>query len=410
MPSTIFVIWFGAAFLWTVNALRRPVQPGKGIAPPWLPAMLVSELAPWLLLVRVLVVVAFISIGAQESVAGWVALALFILCELGLLVLIGRTLASARATGHSPSAWSLFRIWDRLPAGVTVTPELHYWDALTLDIYRSPDSTVAPALIYAHPGSWMRGRPGRQARAMFHLLAASGWVVLDIRYPLSPEATFPDHLIGVKHAIAWAKTGGREYGIDPNLVAISGASSGAHLAALAALTWDRTELQPGFEDADTSVIGCVPFYGIYDLLVRNPTRFDWPFIARYVLKAEKHEAPDLYRLGSPIDQARTDTPPFLVIHGEYDSVVLAEESRHFVAALERVGGRVEYHEILGGQHGFDAVASLRSRAVGRMAAEWLGRIVSEVPNSHPPPAATLNEREQSSAAVSQAGEDPPPSA
>jgi len=410
MPSTIFVIWFGAAFLWTVNALRRPVQPGKGIAPPWLPAMLVSELAPWLLLVRVLVVVAFISIGAQESVAGWVALALFILCELGLLVLIGRTLASARATGHSPSAWSLFRIWDRLPAGVTVTPEVHYWDALTLDIYRSPDSTVAPALIYAHPGSWMRGRPGRQARAMFHLLAASGWVVLDIRYPLSPEATFPDHLIGVKHAIAWAKTGGREYGIDPNLVAISGASSGAHLAALAALTWDRTELQPGFEDADTSVIGCVPFYGIYDLLVRNPTRFDWPFIARYVLKAEKHEAPDLYRLGSPIDQARTDTPPFLVIHGEYDSVVLAEESRHFVAALERVGGRVEYHEILGGQHGFDAVASLRSRAVGRMAAEWLGRIVSEVPNSHPPPAATLNEREQSSAAVSQAGEDPPPSA
>jgi acetyl esterase/lipase len=410
MPSTIFVIWFGAALLWTVNALRRPVQPGKGIAPPWLPAMLVSELAPWLLLVRVLVVVAFISIGAQESVAGWVALALFILCELGLLVLIGRTLASARATGHSPSAWSLFRIWDRLPAGVTVTPEVPYWDALTLDMYRSPDSTMAPALIYAHPGSWMRGRPGRQARAMFHLLAASGWVVLDIRYPLSPEATFPDHLIGVKHAIAWAKTGGSEYGIDPNLVAISGASSGAHLAALAALTWDRTELQPGFEDADTSVIGCVPFYGIYDLLVRNPTRFDWPFIARYVLKADKHEAPDLYRLGSPIDQARTDAPPFLVIHGEYDSVVLAEESRHFVAALERVGVRVEYHEILGGQHGFDAVASLRSRAVGRLAAEWLGRIVSEVPNRHPPLAATLNKWEQSSAAVSQAGGDPPPSA
>ena len=380
MPSTIFVIWFGAAFVVTVNALRRPVQPGKGIPPPWLPAMLVAELAPWLLLVRVLAVVAFISIGVLESAAGWVGLVLFILSELGLLVLIGRTLASARATGHTPSPWSLLRIWDRLPEGVTVIPEVHYWDGLTLDIYRRPESTVAPALIYVHPGSWMRGRPGRQARAMFHLLAASGWVVLDIRYPLSPAATFPEHLIGVKHAIAWAKTEGGEYGIDPNLVAISGGSSGAHLAALAALTWDRTELQPGFEDADTSVIGCVPFYGIYDLLVRNPTRFDWPFIARYVLKADKQEAPDLYRLGSPIDQARGDTPPFLVIHGEFDSVVLPEESRHFVAALERVGGRVEYHEILGAQHGFDAVASLRSRAVGRMAAEWLAVIVAESPN------------------------------
>lgn len=391
MPSIIFVIWFGAAFVWTVNALRRPVQPGKGIPPPWLPAMLVSELAPWLLLVRVLVVVSFISMGVLEALAGQVGLALFILSELGLLILIGRTLASARATGHNPSAWSLFRIWDRLPEGVTVIPEVHYWDGLTLDIYRRPESTGAPALIYVHPGSWMRGRPGRQARAMFHLLAASGWVVLDIRYPLSPAATFPEHLIGVKRAIAWARTGGGEYGIDPNLVAISGGSSGAHLAALAALTWDRTELQPGFEDADTSVIGCVPFYGIYDLLVRNPTRFDWPFIAQYVLKADKQEAPDLYRLGSPIDQARSDTPPFLVIHGEFDSVVLPEESRHFVAALEKVGGRVEYHEILGAQHGFDAVASLRSRAAGRMAAEWLGGIVSESPDrGRPNPEATLN--------------------
>jgi acetyl esterase/lipase len=391
MPSIIFVIWFGVALVWTVNALRRPVQPGKGIPPPWLPAMLVSELAPWLLLVRALVVVSFISMGVLEALAGQVGLALFILSELGLLVLIGRTLASARATGHNSSASSLLRIWDRLPVGVTVIPEVHYWDGLTLDVYRRPESTMAPALIYVHPGSWMRGRPGRQARAMFHLLAADGWVVLDIRYPLSPAATFPEHLIGVKHAIAWAKTGGGEYGIDPDLVAISGGSSGAHLAALAALTWDRTELQPGFEGADTSVIGCVPFYGIYDLLVRNPTRFDWPFIARYVLKADKQDAPDLYRLGSPIDQARSDSPPFLVIHGELDSVVLPEESRHFVAALERVGGRVEYHEILGAQHGFDAVASLRSRAVGRMAADWLGGIVSEIrTRGRTTPEATLN--------------------
>jgi acetyl esterase/lipase len=215
---------------------------------------------------------------------------------------------------------------------------------------------------------------------MRHLLAAEGWVVLDIRYPLSPAATFPEHLIGVKHAIAWAKNAGGRYGIDPDLVAISGGSSGAHLAALAALTWDRTDLQPGFENADTSVVACVPFYGIYDLLLRNPTRFDWPFIARSVLKADKGDAPELYRLGSPIDQVRSDSPPFLVIHGEFDSVVLAEESRNFVAALEKERGRVEYHEIPGAQHGFDAVASLRSRAAGQMVAQWLGGIVSEIRN------------------------------
>jgi acetyl esterase/lipase len=130
-------------------------------------------------------------------------------------------------------------------------------------------------------------------------------------------------------------------------------------------------LQPGFEEADTSVMACMPFYGIYDLLVRNPTRYDWPFVARYVMKARPHEAPELYRLGSPLDQVRPDAPPFHVVHGEFDSIVLSSESRHFVEALEGAGAAVVYHEISGAQHGFDAIASLRSRSVGAVCADWL---------------------------------------
>jgi acetyl esterase/lipase len=206
---------------------------------------------------------------------------------------------------------------------------------------------------------------------MIHRLLEAGWVVLDIRYPLSPAATFPDHLVGVKRAIAWARANSTQLGVDPGRIAISGGSSGAHLAALAALTADNRALQPGFEQSDTSVFACVPFYGIFDLLVRNPTRYDWPFVARHVLKAGAHERPDLYALASPLDQIHPSAPPFLVVHGEYDSIVLAAESRHFVAALESSQVEVRYEEIGGAQHGFDAIASIRTRAVGAMCAEWL---------------------------------------
>lgn len=376
MISALFLIWFFAASVWTLNALRRPVPPGKGIPPPWLPAMIVSELAPGYLLFRAIVAAVFIALGALDATMGWIGLGLFILSEAGLVILIARTIRSATGTGHALPLWTVFVMWDRRPHNVEKTTEIHYWDGLTLDMYRMAGTSGAPALIYVHPGSWMRGRPGRQARPMFHELAARGWVVLDIRYPLSPEATFPDHLIGVKRAIAWAKSEGAAHGIDPERVAISGGSSGAHLAALAALTWTNKELQPGFENDDTSLVACVPYYGIYDLWVRNPTRYDWPFIARYVLKAERHEAPDLYHLGSPVDQVRHDAPPFLVIHGECDSVVLAGESRHFVDALTREGAPAQLHLVSGAQHGFDAIGSLRSRAVGRMAAAWLEREVS----------------------------------
>ena len=291
MISALFFTWFFAASALTVNALRRPVPPGRRFPPLWLPAMIVSELAPWLLIVRALVAGGFIAAGALELRIGQAGMGLFLVSELGLVPLMARSWRSAQEAGADPTLVDLFQVRCRLPDAVELTSEVRYWDHLTLDLYRHGDAITAPTLIYLHPGSWMRGRPGRQALPLFYELAEKGWVILDIRYPLSPVATFPDHLVGVKRAIAWAKSEGEAFGVDPKRVAIAGASSGAHLAALAALTWDQVALQPGFETADTSVMACAPHYGIYDLLIRNATRYDWPFIAKHVLKATPEAAP-----------------------------------------------------------------------------------------------------------------------
>lgn len=333
--------------------------------------MLVSELAPVFFLERVLVAALLVAAGAADLGVGRAGLFLFVLSELGLLWIMFRTVRGAKATGYPPSWWTFFRLVEGLPGGVEKQVEVPYWGDLTLDIYSRRGVEDAPALVYVHPGSWMRGRPGRQARSMIHRLAQKGWVVLDIRYPLSPVATFPEHLVAVKRAVVWAKARTSDLGIDSTRVAVSGGSSGAHLAALAALTAGRETLQPGFEDDDASVVACVPFYGIYDLFVRNPTRYDWPFIARHVLKASAADAPDLYRLGSPIEQVHSGAPPFLVVHGEFDSIVLPEESRQFVRALTDAGVDVSYLEVLGAQHGFDAVASFRTRAVAEKCVDWL---------------------------------------
>lgn len=68
----------------------------------------------------------------------------------------------------------------------------------------------------------------------------------------------------MKRALAWVKENIAAYGGDPNFVALSGGSAGGHLTALAALTPNDPKFQPGFEDADTSVMAAVPFYGRYD--------------------------------------------------------------------------------------------------------------------------------------------------
>ena len=103
-----------------------------------------------------------------------------------------------------------------------------------------------------------------QAYPLLSHLADHGWICVSIDYRVSPRNTWPDHIVDVKRALAWIKEHIAEYGGDPDFVAISGGSAGGHLAALAALTPNDPQFQPGFEDADTSVVAAVPIYGRYD--------------------------------------------------------------------------------------------------------------------------------------------------
>lgn len=338
--------------------------------------MIVSELAGLFFITRAATAAIFLLLGGADLIVGKIGLGLFVLSELGLAVIIRRAIDAGRKLHFPVTVLGLLDVRDRTPSWEKTEHEVPYAEGLTLNLHRRFGVHKAPTLLYLHPGSWMRGRPGRQSRALIHRLVDDGWVVLDAQYPLSPKATFPEHLIGVKRAIAWAKSGGTEVGVDPERVVVAGGSAGAHLAALAALTPGNESLQPGFEQADVGVIGCIPFYGIFDLFNRNRTRYDWPFVARYVMKASKSEKPDLYELGSPLDVVAAGAPPFHVVHGEFDSVVLPDESRHFVTALESHGNEVVYTEVGGAQHGFDGLNGLRAKAVAALCANWLNDLVS----------------------------------
>ena len=56
-----------------------------------------------------------------------------------------------------------------------------------------------------------------------------------------------------------------DYGGDPDYIAITGGSAGGHLTALAALTPNDPDFQPGFEDRTPPCRSRCPHYGVYDL-------------------------------------------------------------------------------------------------------------------------------------------------
>jgi acetyl esterase/lipase len=219
-----------------------------------------------------------------------------------------------------------------------------------------PRDGRAPVLLQVPGGAWAIGMRRPQAYPLLSHLAERGWVCVSIDYRVSPRHTWPDHIVDVKRALAWIKDNIADYGGDPDFVAITGGSAGGHLASLAALTPDDPQYQPGFEDADTSVVAAVPIYGRYDWVsAQGSGRKEFiGFLQKFVVKKRFVDNKQAYLDASPIKRLRPDAPPLFILHGQDDSIIPVQEGREFAEALREVSqSAVAYAEIPHAQHAFD---------------------------------------------------------
>jgi acetyl esterase/lipase len=198
-----------------------------------------------------------------------------------------------------------------------------------LDVYvsRRRRGTDAPVLVYVHGGGFVMGSKMLGARPLLYRLAARGWVCVSVNYRLF-RASYADQLADVRDAMGWTRANVAALGGSPDRLFIAGASSGAHLGATAALS-------------DSNVTGVIAMYGYYGEVGSNG-----PMPA------------------SPLTRLHTSAPPFLVVHGGLDTLVLAEDARVFTQRLRTLSSSpVAYAELPGAQHNFDFFHSLRAHAV-----------------------------------------------
>ena len=252
-----------------------------------------------------------------------------------------------------------------------------------LDIYR-PKKKVenAPVLFQIHGGGWTEkmGSKNEQALPLMNHMALRNWVCVSADYRLSPTATAPDHIVDCKQALVWIKEEIASYGGNPDFVVVTGGSAGGHLAALMALSANDPTFQPGFEGEDTTVQGAVPFYGAYDFTNENGLQKNGALIdllEASVMKLSKEENMEAYRQSSPLFRVTDSAPPFLIIHGDKDTLLPVEEARLFASHLRDVTKNpVVYAEISGGQHAFDMFESVRSEHVKHGVERFLGHTYS----------------------------------
>lgn len=196
-----------------------------------------------------------------------------------------------------------------------------------LDIY-IPDKKRSDkkVLVFIYGGRWEWGRK-QDYRFVGEAFANKGYIVVIPDYRIHPTAKFPDFIEDTAKAVKWTHNNIKNYGGSPDKIYMAGHSAGAYNAMMVALNSEYLEKIGASPKIIKAVAGIA---GPYDFL---------PFtdeVVKKVFSSAKDQ-----KITQPINFARRDAPPILLLHGAEDKTVLPKNSNNLYAKLIEKGAKAE---------------------------------------------------------------------
>ncbi len=253
-----------------------------------------------------------------------------------------------------------------LPA-VAAEPARHLTDipyatidgrTLALDLHLPGGITRPPLVVFLHGGAWSSG----DRKQYPEFLLAQGFAVASVEFRSSREARFPANVHDVKAAIRFLRARQVEHGYRAARIAVSGVSSGGHLAALVGTSNGVAELEGRVGEhlrESSEVQAIISWYGASNLStilaqstelgrgVREPA-------LKLLLGALPEEVPDLATLASPVAHVGTGDPPAILLHGDQDRQMPVNQTLELEGAYRKAALPVETVIVHGAGHGGDA--------------------------------------------------------
>lgn len=229
---------------------------------------------------------------------------------------------------------------------------------LFLDLYipESKANQTFPLLIYIHGGGWLEGS---KENCPAEQVAKRNYVLACINYRLSTEALFPAQIHDVKKAVRWLRKNAKIYHINPDKIGVWGDSAGGHLSALLGTSSGVAALEDNSEISSNVQAVCV-WYAPTDFTLvppaftdevmtekvlqdnQNKPWFAYTLATHQLLGGNVKDKLDLAQLANPITHIDADDPPFLIVHGERDTVVPIHQSEILAEALTTKGISVTF--------------------------------------------------------------------
>jgi acetyl esterase/lipase len=256
----------------------------------------------------------------------------------GLLLLAGITALWAGCSSPDDSARSASSSprWSHLVATAS------YHSGLEADVFVPERRGAVPLVVMVPGGGWLTAdRSGLTPLA--ERLASDGMFVVNATYRAAEAGVvYPTPVQDVLCALGFAVDRAERAERPPSPVVLLGHSSGAHLAALAAL--GAVQRAPGCEDPLVAPDGFAGLAGVYD--ISRSTALVEPLIG-----ASPAEAPAVWRDANALTWV-TNRPSLQVFlaHGEADELVPVGSTTGFATSLEQAGHDVRVERVAGADH------------------------------------------------------------
>ena len=215
-------------------------------------------------------------------------------------------------------------------------------------------------IICVISGAWKSGRgmvEAYQKIGIIDILCAHGYTVFAVRPGAYTSFTAEQMLEHINLGIRYVKSHAAEYAIDAGRLGLTGASAGGHLACLAAT---RSEPATRFEP-DTAVQAVAVICPATDFLDFGGEKYglglmEWrlAFQGGAAGRSEQEKEAAAKSI-SPMYHVKPGLPPFLLIHGDADSLIPTEQSTRFVAALQAAGNSADLIIKPGGDHSWPTI-------------------------------------------------------
>jgi acetyl esterase/lipase len=209
------------------------------------------------------------------------------------------------------------------------------------DYFSYDERMILPVIVWLCGGAWTEMDRNVWIPEL-SWFAKHGYAVASVEYSVTARTRFPENVEDIKQAIRFLRAHEAEYNLDTSRIVLMGESAGGYLSALCGVTGNIRDFDKGeYLEYSSAVQAVVSWYppvnpslitiggGVPQDIACPSDAGKYPDVREYLTK---------------------ESPPFLILHGDADTLVNISHSEMLFEALEKTGIDTDFYVFKGAEH------------------------------------------------------------